>query len=115
MDLEAFRNYCLNKAGTEETLPFGPDALVYKVYGKVYAITSLNSETFTVNLKCDPDHAVELREMYTEIIPGWHMNKKHWNTVNMQGSLKDSFLRELIDQSYDLILKKLPKSKLGKS
>jgi len=114
MDLEAFRSYCLSKTGTEETQPFGPDALVYKVNGRIYAITNLNAEEFRVNLKCDPSYALELREMYSEIIPGWHMNKKHWNTVYMQGSLKATMLRQLIDHSYNLIVAQRPGNKKPK-
>ncbi len=107
MELEAFRSYCLSKQGVGETLPFGPDALVFKVMEKVFAIADLNAEVFKVNLKCEPDYALEIREIYEEIIPGWHMNKKHWNTVSMQGSLKDSFIKELIDHSYNLVFAKL--------
>ena len=109
MNIEVFREYCLNKPGVEETLPFGPDALVYKVMGKMFAVTTLTEEAFRVNLKCDPEWAQELREEYHQIIPGWHMNKKHWNTVYFEDGLEESMLRELIDHSYKLVVVKLPK------
>lgn len=108
MDIETFRLYCLSKAGTDESLPFGPDTLVFKVMGKMFALTSFDAP-FTVNLKCDPDRALELREYHAEIVPGYHMNKKHWNTVNFEGSLKRQQLIELIDHSYDLVVKGLTK------
>jgi predicted DNA-binding protein (MmcQ/YjbR family) len=105
MHIEDFRNYCLSKVAVEESLPFGPDTLVFKVLNKVFAITSLTRPSFTVNLKCDPDRSTELRESFPEIIPGFHMNKKHWNTVDFEGSLRPSFLQELIDHSYDCVVK----------
>ncbi|MEP7267604.1 MAG: MmcQ/YjbR family DNA-binding protein [Saprospiraceae bacterium] len=103
MNLEEFRIYCLSKPNTEETIPFGPDALVFKTNGKIFAITNLAEERFRVNLKCDPDYAIELRDEYEEIIPGWHMNKKHWNTIYLDGDLKLKLIKELIDHSYELI------------
>lgn len=109
MHIEAFREYCLGKKGVEETFPFDEVTLVFKVMGKMFALTGLDSEEFTVNLKCDPEWALELREMYPEIRPGWHMSKKHWNTVAFDESLDDNFLRQLIDHSYDLVVKGLPR------
>ncbi len=109
MDIETFRAYCLAKKGVEETFPFDDITLVFKVMGKIFATTGLDNSTFTVNLKCDPDRAIELREQYPEVQPGWHMNKQHWNTVSFEGSLGDRLLKELIDHSYDLIVKSLPK------
>ncbi len=109
MDIESFREYCLAKPGTEETLPFGPDTLVFKVMGKMFALTGLDSPEFKVNLKCDPDRSLELREQYPEVQPGYHMSKKHWNTVSFEGALEESFLCELIDHSYDLVVASLPK------
>ena len=109
MNIEDFRTYCLSKPGTEECLPFDQDTLVFKVMGKMFALTSLSEEVFTVNLKCDPDRAVELREAHHEIQPGYHMNKNHWNTISFEGKLKNAFLRELIDHSYDLVVKGLTK------
>ena len=109
MDLESFRLYCLAKKGVEETFPFDEVTLVFKVMGKMFALTGLDSEVFTVNLKCDPDWAVELRETHEEIKPGWHMNKHLWNTVDFEGELDEALLRKLIDQSYDLVVASLPK------
>jgi predicted DNA-binding protein (MmcQ/YjbR family) len=109
MDIQTFRTFCFSKKGVEETFPFGDDTLVFKVMNKIFAITNLEGEIFSVNLKCDPEKAIELRERYEEITPGWHMNKKHWNTVHFEGSLDDSFLKELIHHSYDLVVKTLSK------
>ena len=103
------RAYCLNKPGVEETLPFGPDTLVFKVMGKIFAATGLDEEAFRVNLKCDPEWAQQLREEHHQIIPGWHMNKKHWNTVYFEDGLEEALLLKLIDHSYDLVVSKLPK------
>ena len=110
MDIETFRHYCLQLKGVEETLPFGPDTLVYKVMGKVFAITGLDGEEFDVNLKCDPERAIDLREEHPGIIiAGWHMNKKHWNTVHFEQGLGKELLIELIDHSYQLVVAGLPK------
>ncbi|MEQ8703536.1 MAG: MmcQ/YjbR family DNA-binding protein [Phaeodactylibacter sp.] len=109
MNIEAFRIYCLNKPGVEETLPFGPDTLVFKVKGKMFAATGLSEPSFRVNLKCEPERAQELREAHPQIIPGWHMNKKHWNTVFFEDGLHEDLLLELIDHSYHLVVAKLPK------
>ena len=110
MNIETFRDYCLRKKGVEETFPFDDVTLVFKVMGKMFALTGLDADEFTVNLKCDPDRAAELREAHPDdIIPGWHMNKKHWNTVLFEGSLDEAFLKKLIDHSYDLVVASLPK------
>lgn len=110
MDIESFRTYCMRLKGVEETLPFGPDTLVYKVMGKAFALTGLDDEQFQVNLKCDPERAIELRDEYPGvIIPGWHMNKKHWNTVFFEHGLSKDFLISLIDHSYQLVVDGLPK------
>lgn len=108
MDLESLRKYCLSKKGTEEGFPFGEDVLVFKVMGKIFAITSFDLP-FTVNLKCDPETALELRERYDEVQPGYHMNKKHWNTVSFEGRIPLKELREMIDHSYELVLSSLTK------
>lgn len=108
MNIEELRDYCLQKKGVEETFPFGELTLVYKVGGKIFLITSLD-ETNSFNAKCDPERAVELRERYSEIIPGYHMNKKHWNTVYMDGSLSRALLHDIIDHSYELVVESLPK------
>lgn len=109
MDLETLRNYCLSKPGTSEGLPFDNDTLVFKVMGKMFALTGLEQEGLQVNLKCDPERSIELRELYAEIRPGYHMNKKHWNTVDFSGSLKVSTLKELIDHSYECVVRGLSK------
>jgi predicted DNA-binding protein (MmcQ/YjbR family) len=110
MDIEQFRDYCLRKKGVTEEFPFDEVTLVLKVMGKMFALTGLDNERFTVNLKCDPDYALELREQYEEIIPGWHMNKTHWNSVDFEGNLEQALLRQLIDHSYNLVVKGLKKS-----
>ena len=109
MDIETFHAYCMAKPGVEETFPFGETTLVFKVMGKMFALTGLDAEEFKVNLKCDPDRAVLLREQYADVRPGWHMNKHHWNTVHFEGELDESLLFELIDHSYALIVASLPK------
>lgn len=111
MDIEVFRTYCLSLNGAEETTPFGPDNLVYKVGGKIFSILSLDSEEATSNLKCEPERAIQLRESYPDhIIPGYHMNKKHWNTVYLERGLTDQLVRELADHSYSLVFKSLSKA-----
>jgi len=110
MHIEAFREYCLSKKGATEEFPFDEKTLVFKVMGKMFAATGLGSEEFTVNLKCDPVYAIELREEYEDVRPGYHMNKKHWNTVLFDNSLEDDFLIELINHSYDLVVKGLKKA-----
>ena len=108
MNIEEFREYCIAQKGVSEELPFGPDTLVYKVMGKIFALTGLDSEIFTVNLKCNPDRAIELREEFYYILPGYHMSKIHWNTVNGE-HCPTKQLKELIDHSYDLVLSGLTK------
>lgn len=103
MNIEEFRNYCLQKKGVTEDFPFGPETLVFKVYGKVFALTGLDSPEFLVNLKCNPEYSIELRELFEEIQPGYHMDKKHWNTVNFEGALTEEKLKELVDLSYQLV------------
>ena len=98
----------IGKAGTTEGFPFGEDILVFKVMGKIFALTDVDDFDF-VNLKCDPVRAIELRASYDEITPGYHMNKKLWNSVRVQGKLDDDFILELIQHSYDLIVASLPK------
>lgn len=108
MNIESFYTYCLALPGTTEEFPFDDKTLVFKVKGKIYTLTDV--DTFeSINLKCDPDRAIMLRDTYEEIIPGYHMNKKHWNTVKMTGSLTDELIFELIDHSYELVKEKLPK------
>ena len=108
MDIESLRDYCLSKPAVEETLPFGPDTLVYKVGGKVFLICPLADESFRFSIKCDPEKAIELRERYDCVQPGYHLNKKHWNTIYVDGTVSNSVLKEWINDSYDLIVDSLP-------
>ncbi len=108
MNIEEFRDYCLAKKGVTEETPFGPDTLVFKVMGKMFALTSLDHFQF-INLKCDPERSLQLREEHPGITPGYHMNKMLWNSVSTDGSIHDKLLKELIDHSYALILASLPK------
>lgn len=108
MTLEEYREYCLQKAGVTEHLPFDINTLVFKVGNKMFALTNINQFS-SINLKCDPERAVELREQYAEITPGYHMNKKLWNTVSTIGSIEDRLIFELIDHSYNLIFEGLTK------
>lgn len=107
MNLEELRDYCLQKPGVSEGLPFGEDTLVFKVGEKIFLLTSITAGN-RFNAKCDPEMAIELRERHTEVIPGYHMNKKHWNTIYMDGGLTTKQLHEMIDHSYDLVFKSLP-------
>jgi predicted DNA-binding protein (MmcQ/YjbR family) len=109
MDIDQLREYCLAKAGVEETLPFGPDVLVFKVLGKIFLLCPLNTPGLQFNANCDPDLAVELREQYACVQPGYHMNKKHWNTVLVDGTVPVKRLKEWIDHSYTLVADSLPK------
>ena len=109
MDLEKFREYCLTKPSAREDTPFGEDVLVFKVAGKMFALAALDEIPATVNLKCDPDWALELRDRYEQVRPGYHMNKKHWNTVEIDSGIPDAELRKMIDHSYELVVKNLPK------
>jgi predicted DNA-binding protein (MmcQ/YjbR family) len=110
MDIETIREYCLQKENVTEGFPFGGDTLVFKVNDKLFLLMGLDSEPLQFNAKCDPDHAVELREEFPEIIfPGYHMNKKHWNSIIPSG-LKTQLVKDLIDESYDLVAKKNRKS-----
>lgn len=110
MNIEDFRNYCLAKPGTTEELPFDEDTLVFKVSGKMFALCSLSEYGKGIALKCDPEQAVLLREQFAQILPGYHMSKKHWNTVLPESGLPPEFLKSLIDHSYTLVVAKLPKA-----
>ena len=108
MNIESYRSYCLAHKGVTEEFPFGDGVLVYKVMGKMFALAGI--EHFeSVNLKVDPEKGVELRERYTAVQPGYHMNKKHWITVTIDGSIPDRLLRQWIDHSYDLVASRLTK------
>ncbi len=110
MNIEQIREYCLSLKGVTEDMPFGDDTLVFRVMNKIFALVNLEGET-RINLKCDPGRAIELREEHPAIIPGYHMNKAHWNTVIIDGSLKWDLVTSLIDHSYELIVESLPKVK----
>lgn len=107
MTLDVFRAHCARKPGFSEDLPFGPDTLVFRVQGKIFALMDVDLFA-SVNLKCDPERAIELRERYPGIKPGYHMNKKHWNTVLVDGQVPDRLLLEMADQSYELVKASLP-------
>jgi len=111
MDLETLRQYCLGKLAVTESAPFGEDVLVFKVAGKIFALAPLDEVPATANLKCDPDLALELRDRYEQIRPGYHMNKKHWNTIELDSGIPDTELRKMIDHSYQLVVRSLPKAK----
>lgn len=110
MNLEEVRIYCLSKPGAEESFPFDSETPVYKTCGKIFAITGLNPP-YSVNLKCDPEKALELRERYEGIVPGYHMSKKHWNTVDLEGSVPKKLICELIDHSFELVFNSIPVKK----
>lgn len=110
MTLDALRDYCLSLPGTTEAQPFGPDVLVFKVSGKLFALVNLDGPPFRVNLKCDPEEAVELRERYAAVEPGYHMNKRHWNTVHLGSDASSDDLRAWVDGSYRLVVQRLKKS-----
>ena len=109
MNIEEFREYCLSKKGASESLPFGDETLVFKVLGKIFALTGFDQD-FNFNLKCDPEFALELREKYPSVQPGYHMNKKYWNTVFVDGSVADNMLRQWIDHSYNEVVNKMTKT-----
>jgi predicted DNA-binding protein (MmcQ/YjbR family) len=110
MTLETLRDYCLSKKGTTEDFPFGEETLVLRVAGKMFALISIGSVPLTINLKCDPELAIELRDRYEAVEPGYHQNKKHWNTITIDGSIPTGELKEMIDHSYNLVVKGLKKS-----
>lgn len=107
MDPETLRDYCLAKPGTTEDFPFDEDTLTFKVMGKMFALISLERQPMAVNLKCDPERALDLRDAYHSVQPGYHMNKRHWNTIALEGDLPTARLKELIDHSYELVVSKL--------
>lgn len=110
MTLEAAYEYCVSRPGAEETYPFGETVLVLKVGGKMFALMSLDEVPATINLKCDPERAMELRSEYEGITAGYHMNKKHWNTVLLDSDVPGATIRELIDHSHALVLTSLPRA-----
>lgn len=108
MNIEELREYCITKKGVTESFPFDEETLVFKVMNKMFLLTNINKD-LSMNVKCDPEKAIELREEYSSVLPGWHMNKKHWNTVNIDGSISDNQLKKWIDHSYVLIVDSLTK------
>lgn len=105
MDIESLREYCISKKGATESFPFGDDTLVFKINGKIFALVNLDGD-LSINLKCDPALAIDLRERHSSVIPGYHMNKTHWNTVLIDGSVPDKEVFSWIDHSYGLIIGK---------
>lgn len=103
MNIEQLRDYCLSKPNVDECLPFGPDNLVFKVNNKMFLLASLDENPLRFNAKCDPEKAIQLRENYSAVLPGYHMSKKHWNTIVIDGSLSSAELRQMIDDSYNLV------------
>jgi len=112
MNIESLRNYCLSKNGVTESFPFDKSTLVFKVMGKMFALTDLEDEILTVNLKCNPENTIRLREEFPAIQPGYHMNKKHWNTIFIDGSIPDEQIFQWIDDSYDLVVTTLSRKLL---
>ncbi|MCC7246729.1 MAG: MmcQ/YjbR family DNA-binding protein [Saprospiraceae bacterium] len=110
MNVEQFRTFCLSLKGVTEDFPFDEHTLALRVMGKIFALTGLDDTSFQVNLKCDPDYALELRERYPEVQPGYHMNKKHWNTVDFEGSLSDQMLMDITRHSWEQVVKTLKKA-----
>ena len=109
MHLETITKYLDQKKGAARDFPFGPDAMVYKVMGKMFALIALESSPLRMNLKCDPDHALALRSLYPSVLPGYHMNKSHWNTIILDGTVPDDHICDMVDDSYDLVVQGLKK------
>ncbi len=110
LDAQSFREYCLAKPQATESTPFGDTVLVFKVRGKIFALLSFDEVPARVNLKCDPDLALELRDRFEQVRPGYHMNKKHWNTVDLESGIPEAELRTMIDHSYELVVKSAGRS-----
>lgn len=113
LDIESIRNYCLSKKSVTEGFPFGPDTIVFKAHNKIFLLASLEERPLCFNVKCNPALAVELREKYAEVQPGYHMNKKHWNTVNAEGRIPEKELLNMIDHSYRLVTPNASDKKKG--
>lgn len=113
MNPAELHDHCLSFAGAEETFPFGPRTSVFKVAGRMFALSQLGADSLRVSVKCEPELAEALREAYPALIPGYHLNKRHWNTVIIDGSLPDETIREMIEDSYDLVVGKLPPAGRG--
>jgi predicted DNA-binding protein (MmcQ/YjbR family) len=111
MNPTELRDHCLSYGGAEETFPFGPETSVFKVAGKMFALSQLGADSLRISLKCEPGLAEALREAHPAVIPGYHLNKRHWNTVILDGSLPDETIHDLIEDSYDLVVSKLPQAR----
>ena len=109
MDIESIRMYCISKKAVKECMPFDDKTLVFKVAGKIFALAVLDTHPLRLNLKCDPEKAIDLRERFESVRPGYHSNKKHWNTIEVNGEIPKEALYELIDHSYNLVIAKLTK------
>jgi len=109
VDILDIRNFCLGKKGVEECFPFNETTLVFKVGGKMFLLVDVESQPLSMNLKCTPEKAIELREQFTQVTPGYHMNKKHWNTVLYEMPVSNNLLIAWINESYELVFKSLPK------
>lgn len=109
MHIETLREYCLSKKAVTEDFPFGETTLVFRVKEKIFLLVALDADPLQFNAKCDPEKAMELREAYDAVKPGYHMNKKHWNTIIIDGSISSKLIKEMIDDSYNLIVQSLPK------
>ncbi|MFY9311617.1 MAG: MmcQ/YjbR family DNA-binding protein [Bacteroidia bacterium] len=114
MNIEELREYCMSKKGVTESLPFGPETLVFKVMGKAFVLTGMDESPLQFNVKCDPEKAIELREQYPCVKPGYHMNKKHWNTIVADGSVPNRLLQQWITDSYNLVVGGLTKKEQQK-
>jgi predicted DNA-binding protein (MmcQ/YjbR family) len=110
MNPAELRDHCLAFTGAEETFPFGPRTSVFKVAGKMFALSQLGADSLRISLKCEPALAEALRETHAAVIPGYHLNKRHWNTVILDGSLPDGTIRDMIEDSYDIVVRKLPQA-----
>jgi len=110
MDIKHLKSYLSKKPGSKEDYPFGPDVLVYKVIGKIFALFGEDDNPIRINLKCDPNEAIVLRDMFESVLPGYHMNKEHWNTVILDGSIPESEIKKMIDESYQLVVESLKKA-----
>ena len=110
MNPAELRDHCLSFTGAEETFPFGPETSVFKVAGKMFALSQLGADSLRVSLKCEPDLAEALRGAHAAVLPGYHLNKRHWNTVIIDGSLSDDAVRAMVEDSYDLVVSKLPEA-----
>jgi predicted DNA-binding protein (MmcQ/YjbR family) len=111
MNAAELRTHCLSFTGAEETFPFGAETSVFKVAGKMFALSQLGAQSLRISLKCEPELAEALRGAHAAVLPGYHLNKRHWNTVIVDGSLPDDAIRDMVEDSYDLVVSKLPRAR----